>query len=733
MSFSLQPPSRPRLRMVSALILFAFSSSILIYRWERNWAALVLLLGFGWQAVRIHRARQSEARISSELTAEQERWRLALAANNDGLFDWNPKTGQSFYSPRWKAILGCGPEELPDTENAWKARLHPEDRDRVLETLEDYLRQRIPSYEVEYRLRHKDGSWRWVLARGKAVWDAGGNVLRLVGSHSDITARKNAEQALADSRQRLEMALAAGELGMWDWDIAADQLYFSEGCFVVLGYEPDRVMRDPAVWRELIHPDDRALVFSRLGDHLAGRLDRFACEFRMRHRDGSWRWSVSRGQVVYRDAQGRAARLVGTYQDITARKQSEEALRSAKEAAEAAARAKSEFLAMMSHEIRTPLNGVIGMTSLLLDSPLSAHQREYVETIRSSGGALLGVINEVLDFSKIEAGRMELERLDFDVRATVEEAVALVADAAQQKGLALRVSIGEGVPTGVWGDPGRVRQVLLNYLSNAIKFTPAGEVRVEVAHTGSASGLKLRWSVSDTGIGLSPEQQKRLFTPFTQADASTTRRFGGTGLGLAICRRLTNLMGGEVGVESEPGRGSTFWFTMDLEPGRARPPADSLAPKAAAAFPPLSGHVLVAEDNATNQRVARLLLERLGCRVDTVANGREAVEAARQGRYDLILMDCQMPELDGYSATRAIRAAEASSGSFTPIVALTANAQRGDSEKCLAAGMNGYLAKPVHREALASVVSHWLAARENHHLPAGTADLHAFAGRNLRE
>ena len=673
---------------------------------DLSWVALAAVVAFAFLTFRIWRVRQSAARISSALTAEQERWQLAVDANNDGLFDWNPRTGRSVYSPRWKAILGFGPDEVPDTEKMWEERLHPEDRPRVMEALDNYLRRGIPSYEIEYRLRHKNGSWRWVLARAKAVWDAQGNPTRLVGSHSDITGRKESEGALAESRQRLEMALSAGKLGLWDWDLKSDYVYYSGECYAILGYAPGDVAQNSEGWHRLIHPEDRPFVFDQLGAHLGGRADRFEAEFRMLRKDGTWRWSVCRGRIVQRDERGKPRRLVGTYLDVTERREEEEALRAAKEAAEAGARAKSEFLAMMSHEIRTPLNGVIGMTSLVLDTPLTAQQRECIETIRSSGDALLSVINGVLDFSKIEAGRMELERLDFDVRSTVEETILLVAEAAHQKGLGVHVSIDAGVPASVWGDPGRVRQVLLNYLSNAIKFTPAGDVRVSVASTGN----HLRWSVQDTGIGLSREQQQRLFAAFSQADSSTTRRFGGTGLGLAICRRLSQLMGGEAGVESEPGRGSTFWFTMKLEPGRCHVASEHDPPKADSLAEQLHGHVLVAEDNATNQRVARLLLERMGCRVDTVGNGREVLEAVRQRRYDLVLMDCQMPEMDGYAATRSIRALEAATGAFTPIVALTANARRGDSEACLAAGMNDYLSKPVQADALRATVGRWLSA-----------------------
>ncbi len=681
----------------------------------------------------------------------------------------------------------------------------------------------------------KDGDPYWAEVHIAPVFDTRGTCSHFVAVMNDVTARKRAAQELAESRQRLEMALRVGELGMWDWKASNNQVYFSDAYGEMLGYAPGTLEQSFSSWENKIHPEDRGATLSALTAHLEGKSERFEPEFRMKHRDGTWRWIVSHGQIVERDGDGRPMRMVGTHQDITAAKEAEAALRAAKEAAEAGARAKSEFLAAMSHEIRTPMNGVIGMTSLLLGTPLTGEQREHVETIRASGDALLTVINDILDFSKVEAGWMELEKLDFDLQTVVEEAAELVSEAARRKGVRIYTSLGPEVPYGVRGDPGRIRQVLLNYLSNAVKFTPSGEIRVVVSGDPSGGRL-LRCEVSDTGIGLTAEQRERLFMPFSQADSSTTRRFGGTGLGLAICKKVVSLMGGEVGVESELGRGSTFWFTMRLEPsgtlhgsavpgpvlgkqamvagggdtdraalarqlqraglrttpvaGRqealdrllravqdrnafdlaaivadpegletarairnrpelrglalllfaspddreAREQAEAmgcvclknpvrqshlLAAVARALSPetpaPLqaaparfAGHVLVADDNLTNQKVAKLLLQRLGCHVDTVADGREAVAAVQRVQYDLVFMDCQMPELDGCDATRLIRSGETPGGRRTPIVALTANALQGDNEECIAAGMDGYLAKPVRADALAAVVSQWL-------------------------
>jgi len=668
----------------------------------------------------------------------------------------------------------------------------------------------------------------------------------------EVAERRRAEEALGASERQFR-AIANYTYDWEDWtDPDGRLLWVNPAVERFTGYSVDECMAMPDYPLPMVHPDDRARVAERLRSNDEERVNDL--ELRLLHREGSISWAAMSWQPIF-DADGVRLGRRASIHDVTERRRAAQAMQQAKEAAEAASKAKSDFLANMSHEIRTPMVGVIGMTGLLRDTPLSEQQQEYVDTIRSSGDALLEVINDVLDFSKIEANRMELEITGFDLRTVVEEAADILALRAFEKGLHFNCLLPEGIPVRLRGDSGRLRQILVNLTGNAIKFTEHGEVVVQVGRLDEATNRErclLRFEVRDTGIGIPEDRRDGLFESFFQADTTTTRRFGGTGLGLAISKQLVELMSGRIGCDSVEGRGSTFWFEIPFAidahvpeqmdesakvlegkrvlvvddnatnlrvlaeyltafgcvigradgadaaksalagavaagapyeivildmmmpvmdglslgrqirregaygmpklvmlssrdqrgDGRAleqagfdafytkpikrnalrrmlvrlfeeRMPASAAAPAQttparsgdASGAPPRTLRVLLAEDNPTNQKVAVSMLKRLGHHADVVGNGGEALDALKLLPYDLVLMDVQMPEMDGLEATRRYRALEAGTSRHLPIIAMTAHVSLSDRERCLAAGMDDFITKPVQRETLGKVIA----------------------------
>jgi len=529
--------------------------------------------------------------------------------------------------------------------------------------------------------------------------------LRLVeaGAHlvGNAIERLRAEQALRATADRLALAEKAASFGIWDLDVSNQVLKVSEGLARLIGMPGGGSELSMEQWRQIVHPDDRWLLETGVERALAAG-GAFEAEFRIVRPDGAERWFRSQGKLERQN--GEPKQMTGATIEITSERLMRQRLEQARNAAESAAQAKSEFLANMSHEIRTPMNGIIGSISLLLDSSISAEQREHLDTIRVCGDTLLQLVNDIMDVAKVEAGMLVLEHTPFDLSLVIRDAVAVIAPLACARRLDLRQEWDPGVPDWLVGDPQRLRQVLLNLLSNAVKFTDSGSVTVSLGIVGQrAHSVDLRFTVADTGIGIPREMQEAVFEPFTQADSSTTRRYGGTGLGLTICRKLIALMNGTLELESEPGRGSAFHFTLSF--AIAQRPAATVPATARIECPSRRLRVLLAEDNAINQKVSAQLLERLGHQVDVAGNGREAVAAAARAQYDLVLMDCQMPEMDGYAAARAIRLMDG--GHNLPIVAMTANAMAEDRGRCLEAGMDGYLAKPISLARLEAALAEW--------------------------
>jgi PAS domain S-box-containing protein len=513
-----------------------------------------------------------------------------------------------------------------------------------------------------------------------------------------------AVRELAESEERFALAVRGTNDGIWDWDIRTNKVFFSPPWKSMIGYEDEEIPNDFSAFEHLLHPEDHDRVIATLNDYLESRIPRYSVEFRFRHKDGSWRWILARGRAL-RDENGKPYRMAGSHTDVTERKRDEEELRKARHDAESANHAKSAFLANMSHEIRTPMNGVIGMSELLLETNLSDTQREYLEMLKHSADSLLELLNDILDFSKIEAGRMELDSHEFDLNEIITEVAQAMGVRAFQKRLVLLHHLSPEVPARLIGDDGRLRQILINLIGNAIKFTHKGGVTIEVyVESQTADLITLHFKINDTGIGIADDMQQSIFEAFTQAETSTARRYGGTGLGLAICRDLVALMQGHIWVESQPGTGSTFHFNAVF----GRTSGISIKPKSPRIEPVVTAHssmkVLIVEDGHINQLVGARMLEKRGHTVTLASNGRESIELLKKEPFDAVLMDVHMPGLNGYEATAKIRQSEQGTGRHVPIIAMTANAMKGDRELCLAAGMDDYIAKPLRSAELFHVV-----------------------------
>ena len=544
---------------------------------------------------------------------------------------------------------------------------------------------------------------------------------------AEVAERELAEQRLRSEVERFNIAAKATDGAIWEWDLATNVLVTNGVAHRQFGREAGASLSAHACLKR-IHPDDIDRVEGGIRRVIAEGKVFWTDEYRLQRADGSYANVLDRAYVL-RDSLSRPTRMIGAMTDITVSKVAQSEIVRAKEAAEAAAIVKREFLANMSHEIRTPLNGIIGMTRLALDTDLTIEQRDYLQAIEHSSNALLAVVNDILDFSNLETRKLEFNLRPFLVRETVTKTLKSLEAEALEKGISLTCRIATDVPQTVVGDPVRLGQVLINLLRNAIKFTSRGDVVVEVRPAEHGSASNLHFSVRDTGIGIPADKQTLIFEAFAQADTSLSRQHGGIGLGLAISSALVKVMNGEIWLESHENVGSTFHFTAELPPAADNlelAPSDVDArPSHEASTCTSSLTVLLAEDNPINQRLATRMLETCGHRVVIARTGLEAVEAAKSQRVDVILMDVQMPGMDGFKATELIREEEKKNGRRTPIIALTAHAMTGDRERCLEAGMDNYLSKPMQMNELTSVLE-TIAIAPIAQDPASLLDLNAL-------
>ena len=811
---------------------------------EVRWLAgrgQVLLGGEGYDSRAIGTITDITERkeLEDKLHSATESLNIAQTAAGVATFDFDFRRNTRICSDNFRELLGIPPAISLEDLNRTLSRVHPDDFARVrsapLETT-----PASPYYRCEYRVLLDSGVERWLGEKAKVVRAPSGEVERITGALIDISDLKRTKAALGSVEIRLERALRGTQDGLWEIDLLTNVSWYGLRFGELLGYSVEELGSSHEQFANLIHPEDRERVALALDNHLEHRAV-YDLEFRVRHKAGHYEWMRARGQAE-RAADGTPLRLAGAMQLVTDRKLAEQASLDAKLTAEAANRAKSSFLANLSHEIRTPMNGVLGMSQILAETSLDSTQREYLDIIRGSAKALLSLINGVLDLSKIEADRLELENVEFDLVHMIYETVAATALQTAAKGIELIVTLETEVPVLVRADPVRLRQVVLNLLGNAVKFTHEGHISIRVANRAAANArASLTIEVTDTGIGIPADRIDRLFKSFSQVDSSTTRHYGGTGLGLSIVKRLAELMGGEVGVHSEVGRGSTFWVRIEVDvvqeqPTRqplglgrkilivddipaardslvsklglyqydtiavgsvdealerlAREPfdlvlADELMPmrggldllkalrtdarhahlpfilmslfgaehdtaereyhpdaiglkpiravllanlvdqvltgktphapsikSSQQALPKFRGNkILLVEDNPVNQRVAQRILQNLAAEVTIANNGAEALERIADANFDAVLMDCQMPVMDGFTATRRIRELELSSGAKRlPIIALTANVMSEDREKCLAAGMDAHLGKPIEPAQVIEALGRFLRA-----------------------
>lgn len=648
---------------------------------------------------------------TAEALRESERRFAALADLAPvGIFRTDASGALVYANHAWCELAGLDAAAAQGT--GWSRAIYADDLPRVATGWARAVDEG-GRYRDEFRFAHADGALIWVETLAAPVTDASGAIVGHVGINLDITERTFAVAALEDSEAQLSLLANNATDAVFRLALDGTCLYASPSVGEIIGVAPRLLLGRSMLDR--FHPEDDAIVRNAYLDLARGLYDRTVISYRSRpvDRPGEWRWLEANCGLV-RDAAGEPQELIVSIRDISTRKALELALAGARDAAEVAANAKSAFLANMSHEIRTPMNGVVGATELLLADDLAPEQRAKVQVIADSARAMMRLLNDILDLSKIDAGEMQVAAEPVDLRHALKGCAKLMGPLAEQKGLAFDLEVTDAVPARIEGDSLRLRQIVLNLLGNAVKFTTAGGVTVRADVRRTEAGDELEIEVRDTGIGIPPERQRAVFDQFVQSDAETMRRFGGTGLGLAISAQLARLMGGTLTLDSAPGRGSSFYLRVplvELAAPVAPPPPLLAAEPAARREDDAPLRVLLAEDHEINQMLATAMLERLGAVVTLAPDGAAAIAAVaaaeRAGEpFALVLMDMQMPEMDGVEATRRLRA-DGVAPDRLPIVALTANAYADDIDLCLAAGMQAHLAKPLRLADLKAVLDRW--------------------------
>lgn len=633
----------------------------------------------------------------------------------DGIITINARGDVETFNPAAERVFGyAAAEVVGGNVKLLMPEPYHSQHDVYLEHYRTTREARIIGIGREVMGRRKDGSV-FPLELAVSEMRLGGEP-HYTGVVRDITARRQAEQALKLETERLDLALRSAGMAMWSSDLLTGRVSLDERWAKIIGGEPGACVTTASDLLKLVPAEHRDRVLAAATEITSGRTTRYRIEHQVRTTSGEWRWIESQGEVVDRDAQGRALRMIGLNYDITERKKAEQAVVAAKNEAEQANVAKDSFLATMSHEIRTPLNGLLGMLELLGLSRLDGEQRDSLQIAQDSGRGLVRIIDDVLDHAKIEAGKLEVRPEPVSIAQMLRRVLNAYRGVASAKNLTLKKAMDPRISPSLLADPLRVSQILNNLVSNALKFTTEGGVQVRAEFLGRADGADtVRLSVQDTGIGIEPEAQQRLFQPFEQAGAVTARMYGGTGLGLSISRGLAEMMGGTIAVESAPGKGTTMSVTLTLPISAVAPAehgseaAPAVAPILAAAAPGAGPLVLAVDDHSTNRELLARQIAALGLRVRKAADGREALALWQAGGIALVVTDCNMPQMDGYAFSRAIREIEAEEGRpRTPIIAWTANVLAGAVAQCHAAGMDDILTKPAELAVLKETLSKWL-------------------------